>query len=34
MGDLAQSMDIVVCPPCTGLYAFSPALEGSSILLG
>jgi triosephosphate isomerase len=34
VGDLAQVVDIVVCPPYTGLYALSRALKSSPIQLG
>jgi len=34
LGNLAQSVDIVVCPSYASLYALSQALEGSAIHLG
>jgi triosephosphate isomerase len=34
IGDLAHLVDVVICPPYTGLYALSEALEGSPIQLG
>jgi len=34
IGDLAEAVDIVLCPPYTALYALSQALKNSSIPLG
>lgn len=34
VGDLAQAIDIVLCPPYTALHAVAQALADSSILLG
>jgi triosephosphate isomerase len=34
VGDLAQAVDIVLCPPCTALYAVAQVLAGGSIRLG
>jgi triosephosphate isomerase len=34
VGDLAQAVDIVLCPPCTALYAVAQALAGGPIRLG
>jgi triosephosphate isomerase len=34
IGDLAQRVDIIVCPPYTALYPMAQALKGSPITLG
>ena len=34
IGDLAQQVDIVLCPPYTALYPVAQALQGSPITLG
>jgi triosephosphate isomerase len=34
VGDLAQAVDVVVCPPCTALHAVAQALADSPIGLG
>jgi triosephosphate isomerase len=33
-GDLTQTVDVVLCPPYTGLYGLARALAGTSIALG
>jgi triosephosphate isomerase len=33
-GDLIQTVDVVLCPPYTGLYALAQALAGTPIALG
>lgn len=34
VGDLVESMTVVLCPPCTALYALSAALSRGSFQLG